>query len=255
MKKIKISIDIACGLGYLHENDIIHRDLNTKSILINNEKAQISNPVFLELNLDSSSSISLQEGMIGFTDPELLKDLNLQFTKSSDVYSLGMVMWSITSERLPFENYTNQTTLVNSIVSQNMREDPIKDTPQEYVELYGKCWNLNSKERPTAQEVYDKLSQFEINLREPQNINGEKNVNAEEKNVNAEEKNVNAEENTDVEQIIHVEQNMNSEQNMNKEQNINALDAITTIEQNILGDSPNNQNQGPEKIPKALNKG
>ncbi|CAG8633575.1 19991_t:CDS:2, partial [Cetraspora pellucida] len=75
IRKIQISKDIACGLEYLHDKvDIIHRDLNIKTILITDEKAQISNPVFLELNFDSSS-ISLQEEMIGFTDPELLKDL------------------------------------------------------------------------------------------------------------------------------------------------------------------------------------
>ncbi|CAG8678434.1 25636_t:CDS:1, partial [Gigaspora margarita] len=112
-----------------------------------------------------------------------------------------MVMWSITSERFPFENYTIQNILVNLISPKNIREDPIQDTPQEYIELYGNCWNQNSKERPTAQEVYDKLSQFEINLQEPQNINGEKNGNAEE--------------NIDVELIIHVEQNMNKQQNIN----------------------------------------
>ncbi|CAG8826553.1 44353_t:CDS:1, partial [Gigaspora margarita] len=168
--------------------------------------AQISNPVFLEINFDSTSSISLQEEMIGFIDPEFLKNLNLQFTKLSDIYSLGMVMWSITSERLPFENYTIQNILINLITSKNIRENSIQDTPQEYIELYGKCWNSNSKERPTAHEVYDKLCQFELNLREPLNKNGEKNGNDEE--------------NIDVE-IIHAEQNINAEQNMNKEQDIN----------------------------------
>ncbi|CAG8544784.1 361_t:CDS:2, partial [Cetraspora pellucida] len=55
-RKIQISKDIACGLKYLHDEvDIIHRDLNIKTILITDEKAQISNPVFLELNFDSSS--------------------------------------------------------------------------------------------------------------------------------------------------------------------------------------------------------
>ncbi|CAG8720603.1 30433_t:CDS:2 [Gigaspora margarita] len=120
---------------------------------------------------------------------------------------------SIIMKHLPNE-LTNQDNnnntlheLVMNLIVSNMHEDHIHDTPQEYIYLYEKCWNLNSNERPTAQEVYDKLIQFEINLREPQNTNHEKNGNAEE--------------NIDVEQIIHVEQNMNAEQNMNKEQNIN----------------------------------
>ncbi|CAG8708173.1 7115_t:CDS:2, partial [Dentiscutata erythropus] len=142
-QKIKISKDIACGLKYLHDNiKMIHRNLNTKTIIINNDKAQILNPVFLELNADTSSYMTLQEG-IGFIDPELLKDLNSQFTKSSDIYSL----------------------------------DPIKDTPQTYIDLYLKCWKLNSKERPSAQDVYIKLTQIEKTLRESLNIgNGERTV-------------------------------------------------------------------------------
>ncbi|CAG8810275.1 18129_t:CDS:2, partial [Gigaspora margarita] len=172
-QKIKISKDIACGLKYLHDNmKMIYRNLSTKTIIMNKEKAQILNPVLLELNVDTSS-MPLQEGMIGFTDPELLVDLNSQFTKSSDIYSLGVIMWSITSGRIPFENYTNKTNLVSLIVSKNIREDPINNTPKAYIELYTKCWKLNSKERPSAQDVYTQLTQLEKTLQESRNINGE----------------------------------------------------------------------------------
>ncbi|CAG8698527.1 7951_t:CDS:2, partial [Gigaspora rosea] len=70
-QKIKISKDIACGLEYLHNIKIVHRNL-----------VQILNPVFLELNTDTSSSALLQEGILIFTDPELLKRPSAQ-----DVYA------------------------------------------------------------------------------------------------------------------------------------------------------------------------
>ncbi|RIB26921.1 kinase-like domain-containing protein [Gigaspora rosea] len=55
-QKIGISKDIACGLEYLHNSiEMVHRNLNTKSIFINNEKVKILNPVFLELIIDASS--------------------------------------------------------------------------------------------------------------------------------------------------------------------------------------------------------
>ncbi|RIB27989.1 kinase-like domain-containing protein [Gigaspora rosea] len=169
-QKIKLSKEIACGLKYLHDKiKMVHRNLNTKTIMINNDKVQILNPVFSELNVDNSSSMLLQEG-IGFIDPDLLKDLNLQFTKSSDIYSLGMIMWSITSGRPPFANYTNKITLVNLIVSKNIREEPIKDTPQAYFDLYSKCCKLNSNKRPSAQDVYTQLCQLEKTLQESLNI-------------------------------------------------------------------------------------
>ncbi|CAG8799783.1 22462_t:CDS:2 [Gigaspora margarita] len=103
----------------------------------------LSKFVLLELNVDTSSSMPLQEGMIGFTDHELLVDLNSQFTKSSDIYRLGVIMWPITSVRIPFESYTNKTNL------------------------------LNSKERSSAQDVHTQLTQLEKTLQESLNINGE----------------------------------------------------------------------------------
>ncbi|CAG8716308.1 38769_t:CDS:2 [Gigaspora margarita] len=175
-QKIKISKDIACGLEFLHNIDMIHQNLNTKTIFINNEKVQILNPIFLKLNIEASSSMSLQEGMIGFTDPELLRDPNPQYTKSSDIYSLGMIMWSITSGKLPFENYPNKATLLSLIMSNDIRENPINGTPQEYLDLYSKCLKLNSKERPSAQDVYTQLNQFDITLQKSKNMNSSKNI-------------------------------------------------------------------------------
>ncbi|CAG8530863.1 10342_t:CDS:2 [Gigaspora margarita] len=124
-------------------------------------RAQISNPVFLELNINASSSISLQGEMIAFTDSKLLNDLNSNFTTASDIYSLGVVMWSISSGKLPFENFTSQIDLVNRIVLENIRENPVDGTPQAYIDLYQRCWGLNSEKRPSAQEV---CIQLEANL-------------------------------------------------------------------------------------------
>ncbi|RIB09622.1 kinase-like domain-containing protein [Gigaspora rosea] len=136
---------------------MIHRNLNTKTIFINKGKAQISNPAFLEFNLDTSSSVPLQGEMIAFTDSVLLNDLDSKFTTSSDIYSLGVIMWSISSGKFPFENFTSQIDLVNRIVSENIRENPVDGTPQAYIDLYQKCWELSSKERPSARDVYIQL--------------------------------------------------------------------------------------------------
>ncbi|CAG8664732.1 3888_t:CDS:1, partial [Scutellospora calospora] len=137
---------------------------NIKTVFINNGDVQISNPVFSELNIDSSTSISSQEGMIGFTDPVLLRDLNSIFTKKSDIYSLGMIMWSITSAKLPFQNFKNQTALINHILN-NAREDPFDGTPQAFLNIYQRCWQLNSDERPTAKEVYFELERISQEMR------------------------------------------------------------------------------------------
>ncbi|RIB07850.1 kinase-like domain-containing protein [Gigaspora rosea] len=108
--------------------------------------------------------------MIAFTDPALLNDLNSIFTTASDIYSLGVVMWSISSGKFPFENFTNQTDLVNRIVTENIRENSVNGTPKEYLDLYQRCWRLDPEERPSAQDVYTQLKV--ILQKESHNVDG-----------------------------------------------------------------------------------
>ncbi|CAG8651673.1 20109_t:CDS:2, partial [Dentiscutata erythropus] len=126
---------------------------HTKTILIDKEKAQISNPLFLELNKDES--LILQK--IAFLAPEVLKDLSREFTSASDICAFGVIMWSMSSGKPPFENDTDQINLIYKILSENMRETPVIDTPVKYLDLYNKCWEQNLWSRPTIQETCDQL--------------------------------------------------------------------------------------------------
>ncbi|CAG8656926.1 36899_t:CDS:2 [Racocetra persica] len=68
---IKIAIDIIKGLKHLHENDIIHRDLHSKNILINNGNALISD-LGISKRIDASitSSEFKPRGVVAYTEPQ-----------------------------------------------------------------------------------------------------------------------------------------------------------------------------------------
>ncbi|KAF0507923.1 kinase-like protein [Gigaspora margarita] len=123
-------------------------------ILVNDGNVKISNPIFYELNVGALSS---GKELIGFIDLELIRNHNLQFMKSSDIYSLGYIMWSISSGKFPFENFTSVTNLVRRIVWENIRENPVDGTPQSYIDLNQKCWRLSSNEQPSAKVLCNQL--------------------------------------------------------------------------------------------------
>ena len=93
--------------------------------------------------LESTNSSSFQlEGMLPYIDPQCLKDNNnneiCKPNKKSDVYSVGILLWELTSGRPPFSNldvYYQRYTLRYDII-EGTREEPIPDTPYEYVSLY-----------------------------------------------------------------------------------------------------------------------
>ena len=112
-------------------------------------------------------------GNIPFVAPEILKANKTKqdpYTKSSDIYSLGVLLWEISSGKTPFEDHNNYT-IVAKILSRE-REERILDTPDEYYKLYSKCWNDEPENRYTIEDVYEVLE----NLLNVGNDNNEENV-------------------------------------------------------------------------------
>ncbi len=56
---------------------------------------------------------------------------------------MGVLFWEISSGKTPFED-CNDYTILATILSGD-REERILDTPDEYYELYDKCWDDDEK--------------------------------------------------------------------------------------------------------------
>ncbi|KAJ9130023.1 hypothetical protein P3X46_035049 [Hevea brasiliensis] len=95
-ERFQIAVDAAYGLEYLHNGcrpTIIHRDLKTSNILLN-EKLQAKIADFglsRAFTNESSSHVSTcPAGTFGYVDPEVLASGN--FNQKSDVYSFGIIL-------------------------------------------------------------------------------------------------------------------------------------------------------------------
>src|ERR1043165_7767503 len=93
---------------------------------------------------------------IPYVAPEILKTGGTikDYTKRSDIYSLGVILWVISSGKPPFEDYDHKhdMILIGTILSK-IREERIPGTPDEYYELYSKCWDEEPEKRHTIEEV------------------------------------------------------------------------------------------------------
>ncbi|PKK65186.1 kinase-like protein [Rhizophagus irregularis] len=118
--KIKLAYQITEGIKYLHDEDIFHYNLHSKNILIHQEEAKII------LDIAKNSEIS-------FIDPKLLEDDSYEYDKKSDIYSLGVLMWEISSSKPPFaDGKVSENLLKNDLIGGH-REEPVPDTPDEYL--------------------------------------------------------------------------------------------------------------------------
>ena len=98
-------------------------------------------------NTSSSNEIY---GVIPYIAPEIFKGSS--FSKESDIYSFGMIMWELTTGCKPFSNIEHDIHLVYKILD-GERPKITKDTPECYANLMKSCLDPNPKERPSIIEV------------------------------------------------------------------------------------------------------
>ncbi|GBC01816.1 hypothetical protein RclHR1_04340013 [Rhizophagus clarus] len=156
--KVQLALDITRGLKCLHSRKIIHRDLHAKNILVHKDRPMIADlGLSKQLNVDITSSSTVY-GMPAYVDPQCYKSDNYIRDKKSDIYSLGVLLWEITSGCPPFSKSPIHT--LNIKIANGLREQPVVNTPLPYVNLYKKCWNDDPDLRPTVDEVFEALERM-----------------------------------------------------------------------------------------------
>ncbi|CAB4388166.1 unnamed protein product [Rhizophagus irregularis] len=123
----------------------------------------------LSKRIEASSNFqSKLFGMVPYVDPKSFSrqgNNNNQSTQmytlneKSDNYSIGVLLWEISSGRPPFYVEDKQYDIDLALeISQGLRETIVPGTPNEYVKVYTKCWDGEPDNRPTIYQVVDWLN-------------------------------------------------------------------------------------------------
>lgn len=147
------------GLIFLHKKNIIHCDLKSQNILLTQHYSpKISDFGSSRMLFETKDTeYNQSEGTIHYMAAELLSEKSIP-TKASDIYSAGMVLWEISSRKIPFNNEQN-VQILNELIKN--KEIIPSDCPTEYGAIIEKCWK-DPDQRPSASEIAKDLTSAKL---------------------------------------------------------------------------------------------
>ncbi|RIA91661.1 kinase-like domain-containing protein [Glomus cerebriforme] len=163
--KIQITFDIIIALHGIHKEKAIHRDLHSGNILYSQTYDTWS---ISELGFCGPVDIPLESayGNLPYIAPEVIS--GQKHTFASDIYSIAMIMWEISSGQPPFIGCEHDYDLAMNIIN-GIRPEIVIGTPLEYAELMEQCWDADSTKRPNINTLWDRIE--DINKSYYQNNN------------------------------------------------------------------------------------
>ncbi|RIA93952.1 kinase-like domain-containing protein [Glomus cerebriforme] len=151
--KSKILHRISDGLCNIHGVNNIHKDYHSGNIFI--VGSADSKAITGDLGLNKSATESLKNdneiyGIIPYVAPEIFQ--GQKYTKASDIYSFGMIMWELMTGRRPFWDKSHDTDLIIEI-RDGLRPPIVTNAPEGYIELMQNCWHFDPNKRPKANDL------------------------------------------------------------------------------------------------------
>ncbi|KAL5199961.1 hypothetical protein ABZP36_021164 [Zizania latifolia] len=154
---LKAAFDISKGMNYLHQNKIIHRDLKTANLLMD-EHELIKVADFGVARVKAESGVMTAEtGTYRWMAPEVIE--HKPYDSKADVFSFGVVLWELLTGKIPHEFLTPLQAAIG-VVQENLRPAIPKGTNPKLAKLLKSCWEQNPAERPDFENILEELDEI-----------------------------------------------------------------------------------------------
>ncbi|GBC05085.1 hypothetical protein RclHR1_06010006 [Rhizophagus clarus] len=165
LNELKVFCQIYSNIKYRYAGDNISnyfgitQDPITNDIIIimpyyNSDGSYIGDLGISKSATECTDNNNENYGIIPYMAPEIFQ--GQKYTKASDIYSFGMIMWEFMTGRRPFWDRNHDIELIIKICD-GLRPQIVTNAPEGYVELMKECWHSDPEKRPTAPDLRSKV--------------------------------------------------------------------------------------------------
>mmetsp|Transcript_28788 Transcript_28788/g.76888 ORF Transcript_28788/g.76888 Transcript_28788/m.76888 type:complete len:403 (+) Transcript_28788:95-1303(+) len=169
-QRLKAALDIANGMAFLHEQNIVHRDLKAQNVLLVHPIVSVTDVVHAKVcdfglarylpQEDHQTQLTRDVGSWYFMAPEIFDTDGDHYDQKVDVYSFAMLLYEMIAGSFCFkkDSMTMSEFVVFAVEGGRPSEDAIDaTTPGVLRVLMKECWQVIPSSRPSFLEVADRL--------------------------------------------------------------------------------------------------
>ena len=183
LSQIKTACSVADAMTYLHEKNIVFRDLKPTNVgfdsrgvlklfdfgfAIHVAAPELSSPCFEKLDDGVDSHLLYDKcGTLRYMAPEV--GLEAGYSFPADIYSFGILLWHIFALKKPFHEVKSTDDFHKVVFLNGTRPKLSKHWPRVLRDTMTNCWSISALDRPDMRHIMTILSNYAVDASTQQN--------------------------------------------------------------------------------------